>query len=379
MAYSWGGTANGRSPHYLSPCATYTKNLTAWTGTPAVHMPEVFAIADEKVQKITMNPALQNENKKVKSPTIVGTEAPNIKKQIPNQQATIGIAFQMSINVDTYFSNPEPSSIPRMTIHTITGLPPGLTSNCPQNKNTTCLITGTPTSETNSPYSISVTAHNRGGVSTPNTFKITVTGATHPPKYNTNRPIVFHAGETNKAYTPTIDASESFTGDKPMTFTSTGLPPGLTITSAGIISGTPTTAGTYSNIIITASNDDDKKHGSSPALTITITKPTPPPTNYPTLKCPTSDNRIYATDTDGHGYVFMPQSQQSPNKDGIPAHFIGANMNGNSLDCMYQRPNDSPMHYVHNFTYDIQYTKNAGATCNSKDRSTCTILIKRKD
>ena len=52
------------------------------------------------------------------------------------------------------------------------------------------------------------------------------------------------------------------------TFSHTGsLPPGLTLSSAGVLSGTPTTAGTYSGIVITASNGI----GTAPTQPISIT------------------------------------------------------------------------------------------------------------
>ena len=67
---------------------------------------------------------------------------------------------------------------------------------------------------------------------------------------------------TRAAYTHTFAA----TGAPAPTFGVTGgtLPPGLFLSSAGVLSGTPTTAGTYSNIAVTASN------GVSPAATQTF-------------------------------------------------------------------------------------------------------------
>ena len=51
------------------------------------------------------------------------------------------------------------------------------------------------------------------------------------------------------AYTHTVSAE----GSSPITFSATGLPPGLSISSEGVISGTPTTSGNFGGII-TASN-----------------------------------------------------------------------------------------------------------------------------
>ena len=58
----------------------------------------------------------------------------------------------------------------------------------------------------------------------------------------------------------TVGSAYSFTfasnGDAPLTYTlaSGSLPPGLSLSSAGVLSGTPTTAGTYSNLSVKAEN-----------------------------------------------------------------------------------------------------------------------------
>ena len=69
-----------------------------------------------------------------------------------------------------------------------------------------------------------------------------------------------------------VGASYSFaytaSGFPAPTFSHTGtLPPGLTLSSAGVLSGTPTTAGDYPGIVITASNGI----GTAPTQTISIT------------------------------------------------------------------------------------------------------------
>lgn len=46
-----------------------------------------------------------------------------------------------------------------------------------------------------------------------------------------------------------LQMSASDSGGLALTYTATGLPPGLTISSSGLISGTPTTAGTYSSTV----------------------------------------------------------------------------------------------------------------------------------
>src|SRR5207237_5439319 len=61
--------------------------------------------------------------------------------------------------------------------------------------------------------------------------------------------------------------------NNPTSFNATGLPGGLTVnTTTGVISGTPTTAGTYS-VTISATNSGGT---GSATLTLTINNPPPP-------------------------------------------------------------------------------------------------------
>ena len=65
------------------------------------------------------------------------------------------------------------------------------------------------------------------------------------------------AGKVGTAYTQTLKA----TGDAPITWSAAGLPGGLSISAAGVISGTPNKAGTFT-VVVTASNGaapDDTK------------------------------------------------------------------------------------------------------------------------
>jgi hypothetical protein len=90
---------------------------------------------------------------------------------------------------------------------------------------------------------------------------------------------VTHNGTVGVAFSESFSA----TGDPTITYGATGLPPGLSIDSAtGVISGTPTTAGTYS-VSISASNGCGTDTDS---LTIEIDEATPVPcSGEPTLVC----------------------------------------------------------------------------------------------
>jgi iron transport multicopper oxidase len=99
---------------------------------------------------------------------------------------------------------------------------------------------GTPANGTEGTYSVTLTASNGVSPSATQTFTITVTGI--PPAFvNQSAPATATVGQAySYAYTATGDPAPAFT------LASGSLPPGLTLASSGTLSGTPTTAGTYS-------------------------------------------------------------------------------------------------------------------------------------
>ena len=121
-----------------------------------------------------------------------------------------------------------------------TGLPAGLTIS------SSGLISGTPTAA--STNNVTVTAKDGTGASGSASFSWTVTAP------NMNTVTVTNPGTVNgtvgTALSLQIMASDSAAGQT-LTFTATGLPAGLAISSSGLISGTPTTAAT-SSVTVTA-------------------------------------------------------------------------------------------------------------------------------
>lgn len=109
-------------------------------------------------------------------------------------------------------------------------LPPGLTLN------SSGTISGTPTSV--GAFTFSVQVQDVPGAKTAASFSITVSGG---PAIG---PAQFPDGTVNTAY-PSVALTVTG-GTQPYTFTSTGsLPPGLTLSSGGTVSGTPTQAGSF--------------------------------------------------------------------------------------------------------------------------------------
>jgi len=159
----------------------------------------------------------------------------------------VGVAFSYQI---TATNNP--------TSYNATGLPAGLTVNT-----ATGLISGTPATGTDvgSPYGVTISATNSGGTGSA-TLTLTIKPA--PPVITSS---LTAAGQVGVAFSYQITATNN-----PTSFGATGLPAGLTInTSTGLISGTPTTAGTYT-VTISATNAGGTGNAT---LTLTI-KPAPP-------------------------------------------------------------------------------------------------------
>src|SRR6266550_286144 len=111
-------------------------------------------------------------------------------------------------------------------------------------------------------------------------------------------------GQVGVAFSYQITATNS-----PTSFNATGLPVGLTVnTTNGLISGTPTTAGTYS-VTISATNCGGTGSGT---LTLTINPPPPP----------VITSSLTATGTVGVAFSYTITATNNPtsyNATGLPA------------------------------------------------------------
>jgi endo-1,4-beta-xylanase len=142
--------------------------------------------------------------------------------------------------------------------YTATGLPTGLSIS------SSGLISGTPTAAGTS--NVTVTATDATGASGSATFMWTIATATG------NTVTVANPGaQTTVAGTAItgiqIQATDSATGQT-LAYSATGLPAGLSISSSGLISGSPTTAGT-SNVTITATDSTGASGSATFSWTVT--------------------------------------------------------------------------------------------------------------
>jgi hypothetical protein len=122
-----------------------------------------------------------------------------------------------------------------------TGLPAGLAISAGG------LISGTPTANANA--SVTATARDTTGASGSATFTFTVTGGTAGNTITVTNPGA-RTGTVGTAVSLQLSATDSAAGQT-LTWSATGLPAGLAISAAGLISGTPTTAAN-NNVTVTA-------------------------------------------------------------------------------------------------------------------------------
>lgn len=130
---------------------------------------------------------------------------------------------------------------------TVTGLPSGLTADGNGN------ISGTPTTTTGSPFSVTATVTDATKTAVSRTYSLAVSAV-----LTVVLPTTLPAAVLNAAYTPvTVTAGG---GLPPYTWTATGLPAGMNINVAsGVISGTPTTAtGSPFSVTVTVTDGSGK-------------------------------------------------------------------------------------------------------------------------
>lgn len=148
---------------------------------------------------------------------------------------TTGVAYSQTITASG-------GTAPYTFAVTNGALPTGLTLNA-----TTGVISGTPT--TTGPFPFDITATDANGCTGVQTYNIDIAC----PVITVN-PAALPDGTVGVAYSQTVTGSG---GTAPYTFAVTGsvLPPGLTLSTAGLISGTPTTSGSF-DFDITATDNN---------------------------------------------------------------------------------------------------------------------------
>jgi hypothetical protein len=151
-------------------------------------------------------------------------------------------------------------SVPGQTLtFSATGLPPGLSIS------SSGLITGTPT--TVGTYNPVITAVDQLGISSTVTFTWFITTGGGGNTITVTNPGNQSSPSGSAITGLQMSATDSQSGQT-FTFTSTGLPTGLSINSSGLITGTPSAAGNYS---VTVTATDTTSASGSTTFTWTIT------------------------------------------------------------------------------------------------------------
>src|SRR6266568_3722428 len=256
--------------------------VTSQTLTQLVATVPASSVATAGTVSVTVvNPGGSGGTSNAQTFTVTNPPAPVVTGG--TQTGTVGVAFSYQIAA---------SNCP--TSYNATGLPSGLSVNT-----STGLISGTPT--TAGTYTVTISATNAGGTGS---ATLTLTINNPPPPVITSPATA--TGQVGVAFSYTITATNS-----PTSFNAAGLPAGLTVnTSTGFISGTPTTAGTYS-VTISATNSGGT---GSATLTLTINPATP------VIQPP-----FTATGQVGAAFSYTITATNSPtsyNATGLPAGLI---------------------------------------------------------
>jgi hypothetical protein len=160
-----------------------------------------------------------------------------------SQTGTVGTAVSLQISATDSASG-------QTLTYSATGLPAGLSIS------SSGLITGTPT--TSGSNSVTVTATDTTGAHGSASFTWTINSATGNTVTVTNPGN--QTGTVGTAVSLQIKATDSASGQT-LTYSATGLPAGLSISSSGLITGTPTTAG--SNSVTVKATDTTGASGSA--------------------------------------------------------------------------------------------------------------------
>ena len=182
-----------------------------------------------------------------------GTTANTVSVTSPgNQTSTTGTAASLQISASDSASG-------QTLTYSANGLPTGLSIS-----SSTGLISGTPT--TAGSYTSVVTATDTAGQAASAAFNWSVTGGTTSNTVTVTNP-GSQSATVGTAASLQVSASDSASGQT-LTYSATGLPAGLSISSStGLISGTPTTAGSDS---VTVTATDSTGASGSASFTWTV-------------------------------------------------------------------------------------------------------------
>jgi hypothetical protein len=197
--------------------------------------------------------------------TVTVTSTPNVPPVITTTSlpaGTVGAAYSASVAATD-------ADVPPNTLtFSATGLPAGLAISAAG------AITGTPTTAGTS--SVTVAVNDGQGGTDSEILQLVVNAAAPGNRAPTITAPGPQTATVGQAYSVNVAANANDPDGDPLTFTATGLPAGITMTAAGVASGSPTAAG-VSTVNVTVS---DGRGGSASAtfqITVAAAPVTPPP------------------------------------------------------------------------------------------------------
>jgi uncharacterized protein (TIGR03437 family) len=205
---------------------------------------------------------------------------------------------------------------------TVTGLPPGLTTDGSGN------IFGTPTSTAGSPFTVKVTVTDASGNTTSQTYSLTISGV-----LSVAAPSTLPSATLNSPYPSTTVTAGG--GLAPYTWSATGLPTGLTIgLTTGIISGTPTSgSGSPYSVVVTVEDSTGAKATMSYTLAVNAPISISAPASLTAGTAGAAYPAVTVTATGGSGvYTWsatgMPGGMTIASTTGIISGILAANTAG---------------------------------------------------
>jgi len=278
IRYRWQRLAAGSGTAYdLTESGTYNGTRSATLTVKNV----TSAMNGDRFQCVVSNGVDPERTSSQVELTVAGIPVPTITSP-ETASATVGTSFSYTITAGN-----SPSS------YGATGLPGGLSVN-----STTGVIAGTPTQP--GAATINLSATNTGGTGTA-TLSLTVVPALVAPTITSPTSASSTVG--------TVFNYQITASNNPTSFGASGLPAGLSInTSAGLISGTPTVAGT-SSISLSATNA-----GGTGTATLNLTV-------SPTPVAPAVSASASASGTVGTSFSFQINASNNPtsfNATGLP-------------------------------------------------------------